>query len=104
MSETKETPTEEWTLYLLTATIPGAASSVLLADSTHVYARDEVHAQLRAQSWISMHPRARIEIEAYPEGGSIHGRNLPGSITIAVKEECNGKCDSASSRSNRSGI
>ncbi|MBV9227841.1 MAG: hypothetical protein JOZ18_00915 [Chloroflexi bacterium] len=87
----KGTHTEQWTLYLLTATLPGATSSVLLADSTHVYARDEVHAHMRAEAWIALHPRARIEIKAYPDGGSIHNRDLPGTITIQVKEESNGK-------------
>lgn len=82
---------EQWTLYLLTATIQGAPRSVLFADSTHVYARDEVHAHMRAEPWIALHPHARIEIKAYPEGGSIHNRDLPGTITMCVKEESNGK-------------
>jgi hypothetical protein len=67
---------EEWTLYLL----------------THVYARDEVHAQLRAQSWIALHVHSsHLEVTAYPEGFSLQTRDLPGKITIQIKEGYNGK-------------
>ena len=88
----KKTQTEEWTLYLLTALMPASARLPAYAESTHVYARDEAHAQLRAASWIALHPHAHhLEIKAYPEGFTIHMRDLPGTITIHVKEESNGK-------------
>ena len=87
----KGTKTEQWTLYLLTATRPGAAGSAPCAASTHVYARDKEHARERAKPWVAMHPQAHIEIEAFPDGFSLQTRDLAGSITIEVKEESDGK-------------
>jgi hypothetical protein len=86
------THSEEWTLYMLTAVMPASPRLPAYGDSTHVYAHDEVHAQLRAQSWIELHQHcSSLEIKAYPEGFTIHTRSLSGKITVEVKEGSNGK-------------
>jgi len=83
---------EEWTLYMLTATMPAVSRSLVYTACTHVYARDEVHAQLRAAAWIALHRGcSHLEITACPAGFTLHTRSLPGKITVQVREGCNGQ-------------
>jgi len=81
---------EEWTLYMLSASMPAGPRSHAYTASTHVYARDEAHARVRAATWIVLYRCcSQLEVTACPDGFDLQTRSLPGKITIQVTEDCN---------------